>query len=238
MKHRLLNFSQSASLMEHASACGWSEEYQFDKHQVIYTLPGGGGERIFFRLPIQVDYPFRAIQQDNTLYQYLQILVESGVAAVGYFENGENIDHKVFRAYMVRKKQGMSQIKYLKTKGKSRAGSRVRLAETAEFFSSIRERVNTYFKTYRVDRIAISCSLTLWPYLFGEKGDLLFSKYDPRIYKVPMHVPDCTYENLRNVHKFLMRGELKYGIELDPQINTLLTKIQLSGQPEEEEDSW
>ena len=109
MKHRLLNQSQRVLFFAHAEASGWIQEYQHEKHQVIYTIPGG--DRLFFRLPIQVSYPYQSIHQDNVLYHYVQILIESGVAAVGYFENGENIDHKVFRAYMVRKKQGMSQIK-------------------------------------------------------------------------------------------------------------------------------
>jgi hypothetical protein len=233
--HRLLHQSHSALFFAHAKACGWNADYQSEKHQLIYTLPQG--ERLFFRLPIQVPYPYPADHQDNILYQYIQILIESGVAAVGYFENGDNIDHKVFRAYMVRKKQGMSQIKYLNTKGKSRAGSRVRLAETAEFFSSIQERVNSYIQTYRIDRIAISCSLTLWPYLFGKHGDLHFTKKDPRIYKVPMHVPDCTYKNLLHVHDFLMQGELKYSATVEPQILPLLTKF-LIGKEFGEDESW
>ncbi|WP_234364336.1 hypothetical protein [Lunatibacter salilacus] len=219
MKHRLIKESHCIALLKQVGVSGWREEYQPEKHQIEYTLPGG--ERLFVRLPIQVAFPYRPIHQDNMLYQHIIILIESGLAAVGYFENGENIDHKVFRAYMVRKKQGKSQIKYLKTKGKSRAGSRVRLAETMEFFTSIRERVNSYIDTNRIDRIAISCSLTLWPYFFGGKGDLLFSKNDPRVYKVPMHVPDCTYDNLLKVNDFLMQGELKYSPEINKQIESI-----------------
>ena len=49
---------------------------------------------------------------------------------------------------MVRKKRGVSQIKHLKTKGKSRAGSRVRLAETEEFFENINGRLQDYFEEH------------------------------------------------------------------------------------------
>lgn len=234
MKHRLIDESHCSAFLAHAEASGWSLEYQPEKHQLVYTLPGG--DRLFFRLPIQVAYPYCSRHQDSTLYQHIVILIESGLAAVGYFENGENIDHKVFRAYMVRKKQGKSQIKYLKTKGKSRAGSRVRLAETTEFFTSIRDRVNAYLDTYRIDRIALSCSLTLWPYFFGGKGELIFSKNDPRIYKIPMDVPDCTYENLLKVHNFLSKGEVKYSWEMDKQIASLLALIPDSDENGESED--
>lgn len=234
MKHRLIKESQCISLLTHIKSSDWKEDYQPEKHQIAYTLPKG--ERLFVRLPIQLSYPYRSGQQDNTLYQHIVVLIESGLAAVGYFENGENIDHKVFRAYMVRKKQGKSQIKYLKTKGKSRAGSRVRLAETMEFFISIRDRVNTYLDTYRIDRIAISCSLTLWPYFFGGKGDLLFSKDDTRIYKIPMHVPDCTYDNMLRVNDFLMRGEIKYSLDLEKQVDDLLDIISQTKNGEEPEE--
>lgn len=234
MKHRLIEETQCIALLAHEGVSEWSEDYQLEKHQIAYSLPGG--ERLFVRLPIQVPYPYRSMHHNNTLYQHIIILIESGLAAVGYFENGENIHHKVFRAYMVRKKQGKSQIKYLKTKGKSRAGSRVRLAETMEFFTSIRERVNTYMDTYRIDRIAISCSLTLWPYFFGGKGDLLFSKDDPRVYKVPMHVPDCTYDNLLKVNDFLIRGELKYTLELNNQIESILHLVSDTGDKGDPEE--
>ena len=235
MKHRLLHQHHTALFIFHAATSGWNEEYQPEKHQISYTLTGG--ERLFLRLPLQVGYPFNEPSQENTFFNYIQLLVESGVASVGYFENGENVDHKVFRAYMVRKKQGMSQLKYLKTKGKSRAGSRVRLAETEEFFAAIQERINRYLTTYRVDRIAISCSLTLWPYLFGQKAKSPFSKDDNRVYKIPMHVPNCTYENLMNVHDFLSKGELKYELSLESQISGILSRF-VNNEDSKETESW
>ncbi|MEL7006131.1 MAG: hypothetical protein AAFN93_25900, partial [Bacteroidota bacterium] len=63
---------------------------------------------------------------------YVLLLIQAGSAALGFFENDINLDHKVFKSYMVRKKQGKSQLKYLNAKGKSRAGSRVRLANTID----------------------------------------------------------------------------------------------------------
>jgi hypothetical protein len=105
-----------------------------------------------------------------------------------------------------------------------------------EFFTSIRDRVNTYMQAYRIDRIAISCSLTLWPYFFGAKGDLLFSKEDPRVYKVPMHVSDCTFDNLLKANRFLMQGELKYNLEFEKQIRSFLTIITDTGEKGESED--
>ena len=165
------------------------------------------------------------VAKENQVH-YIILLIQSGSCAIGYFENGINLDHKVFRAYMVRKKQGTSQIKYLKTKGKSRAGSRVRLAETVEFFENINERLQEYFAQHRIDRIALSCSKTLLPYLFASKVPPPFEKRDPRIYKIPKHIHTPIYEVMLDTHKFLLKGELLYEETYQAKVDELLGKLK------------
>jgi hypothetical protein len=137
---------------------------------------------------------------------YVLILIKAGMASVAFFDNNLMLDHKVFRAYMVRKKQGKSQLKYLKTKGKSRAGSRVRLAESEAFFSSINERLLTYFENYRVDLIGLSCSETLIPYFYGNSISSPFDKKDTRLFKIPKHVASPKLENLKELDSFLKKN--------------------------------
>ncbi|WP_291787211.1 hypothetical protein [Cecembia sp.] len=139
---------------------------------------------------------------------YLLILIRSGIGSVGFVQNRDLLHHKVFRAYMVRKKQGKSQVKYLKTKGKSRAGSRIRLHATLEFFQDITKRVNQHLENYAVDQIGLSCSETLIPYLFGENESLNLNKKDPRIFKIPKHVGSPTLEMLYSVKEFVEKNEL------------------------------
>src|SRR5690606_24655535 len=124
---------------------------------------------------------------------------------------------------MVRKKQGTSQIKYLKTKGKSRAGSRVRLGETEEFFQNINERLNTYFKQYDIQRIALSCSKILIPFLFNGKSKAPFDKNDERIYNIPIHVHTPIYNVMTEVNKYLLRGELIFEERHQDFVEELLT---------------
>src|SRR5688500_9426516 len=162
-------------------------EYDPEKHRIL-LLDETGEESCILRLPISLPAPVKDLSFPERSMHYVILLVQSGSCAVGYFENGINLDHKVFRAYMVRKKRGVSQIKHLKTKGKSRAGSRVRLAETEEFFENINERLQEYFANYRIDRIALSCSKILIPYLFNSKIPAPFQKRDPRILKIPKHI--------------------------------------------------
>lgn len=177
--------------------------YDFEKHRMLISNEKGE-ETISFRLPISYhspDFPEKEVH-------YIMVLIQSGSSSLGYFEDGNNLDHKVFKSYMVRMKQGKSQIKYLKTKGKSRAGSRVRLGNTMEFFENINERLQEYFNNHEIDRIAISCSKILIPYLYNSKVACPFDKKDPRIYKIPKHVDTPDYEEMLSVNRFLQGGEL------------------------------
>jgi hypothetical protein len=110
---------------------------------------------------------------------------------------------------MVRKKQGKSQIKYLKTKGKSKAGSRVRLGNTVHFFKEITEKLSDWLSYYNIEKIALSLNKTLYPYLFNKDNEVL-DKKDERIYKIPQHIAEPSFENLLKIHSYLLMGELIY----------------------------
>lgn len=176
----------------------------------MVILDETGNERVYFRLPIDFPPPSELSLQEENQVHYVILLIQSGSCAMGYFENGINLDHKVFRAYMVRKKQGKSQVKHLKTKGKSRAGSRVRLGETIEFFENINARLQEYFEEHEIHRIAMSCSKILIPYLFNSKVSTPFEKKDERLFKIPRHIHTPIYDVMMDTHKFLLKGELIY----------------------------
>ncbi|MCB0738876.1 MAG: hypothetical protein KDC92_15310, partial [Bacteroidetes bacterium] len=59
----------------------------------------------------------------------LLVLMQAGEAVLGMVQNREMVAQKRIRKYMVRKKQGKAQITHLNQKGKSRAGSRIRLKQ-------------------------------------------------------------------------------------------------------------
>jgi hypothetical protein len=195
--------------------------YDWEKHRMI-ILDEWRNELVYFRLPIVFAAPASGTFDEEAKVNYVMLLVQSGNCALGYFEDGVNLDHKVFRSYMVRKKQGKSQIKYLKTKGKSRAGSRVRLGETVEFFENINERLQQYFEDSIVNRIAISCSKTLIPFLFNSKVATPFDKKDERLFKIPKHINTPIYEEMMEAHKFLLRGELIYEVDHQGIVDALL----------------
>lgn len=111
------------------------------------------------------------------------VLIQAGEACLGKVSGEELITHKLIRKYMVRKSQGKAQIKHLNTKGKSRAGSRIRLAQTLSFFEEINEQLNEWFSDQKPQRVAYHVPanmLSLWytskvPPPF-EKGDLFLRK--------------------------------------------------------------
>ncbi|WP_224743991.1 hypothetical protein [Pontibacter aquaedesilientis] len=232
--NRFLPKDKAAELLRTLEASAVRTEYDPDKHRLA-LLDEGGNEQVYFRLPLPLPYTGIALEKHMN---YVILLIQSGSCALGYFENGRCLDHKVFRSYMVRKKQGKSQIKYLKTKGKSRAGSRVRLGETLEFFENINGRLQEYFEEHEVQRIAISCSKTLIPYLFNSKVRTPFTKDDPRLYKIPKHIHTPIYDVLLDTNRFLQCGELisltDTGFAAVPVLQDFLDQLSSTAAAEED----
>ncbi len=173
--NRFLSLNTTLQVLENIRNATLPFVYDYEKHRIV-ILDEIENELVYLRLPIVIPTCLTDSSQISKHVNYIILLIQSGNCSIGYFENGENFDHKVFRAYMVRKKQGTSQVKYLKSKGKSRAGSRVRLGETIEFFENINERLQEYFQEHEIHRIAMSCSKILIPYLFNSKSPPLLIK--------------------------------------------------------------
>ncbi|MGW8123039.1 hypothetical protein ACV07N_10320 [Roseivirga echinicomitans] len=209
MKSIFLDRTEVPELVEKLRGMGFQTQYDFEKHRVELSLEGQDREA-YLRLPLTLHCNENLEFDLEKEITYLMLLVQSGSASVGVFKNEVCLSHKVFSAYMVRKKQGKSQIKHLKTKGKSRAGSRVRLASTLEFFENINIRIQDHFKAYEFDRIALSCSKILIPYLFGSKESTPFDKKDERLYRIPKHLHQPNFEVMLGMQKFLNKAELVY----------------------------
>jgi hypothetical protein len=177
-----------------------------------------------FRLPL----PYPAFQTNETLNQYLakcspevpdylMILLQAGQGAIAYFEAGEMENHKVIRRYMVRAKQGKAQLKHLKTKGKSKLGSRVRLAQTIDFFEEINEKLQEWEVADQISRILYSTSIDLWNLMFDSKVEPPFEKRDERLRKIPIHIYSPNYEELLRVNEIALQGygQFLQTVELD-----------------------
>lgn len=234
MDFEILDDERTVSFFNYLKSKGLDLVY-FPKKRKIKFLNDSGEPLFSIRLAIH--FKFDTNKKELFLEEFsncLLILIRSGMASVGMVQNGDLLHHKVFRAYMVRKKQGKSQVKYLKTKGKSRAGSRIRLSATLEFFEDISKRVNEHLEEYAVDQIGLSCSETLIPYFFNANERLNLYKKDPRIFKIPKHIGAPTLEMLYSVKKFLENNELLIMEDGKPLFQSFMEERK---GPVDEEDS-
>lgn len=197
-----LSIRDCETFIEDQLELGLTATYNFLKHQIIFE--NDLKEQVSqLWLPISKDY---TNGQLNTTNDYALILIRSDSATIGFVEDNELVQHKVITAYMTRRKQGKSQLNHLKTKGKSRAGSRVRLANTLHFFNSINEYLQDHMPLYLIDRIAISCPKMLQPYFFNAEIETPFSKNDERLYSIPFHVDTPNFKNLKHIHFLVSYG--------------------------------
>jgi hypothetical protein len=182
------------------------QTYLTEKHQIVIEEGQDWLAKIY--LPWTVNWSQSAGVTENPDSHFSLVLIRAGQAVTGYFHQGQLIDHKVFRAYMVRQKQGKSQIKHLKTKGKSRAGSRIRLAETERFFEEINERLISYSSLYPIDFWGISCAKTMWPFYFSSAIAPPFSPKAENLIELPFHISQATFEELKSTGE-LLRPEIE-----------------------------
>jgi hypothetical protein len=175
--------------------------YEKTKHQWVISDTESWLARI--SIPWNVTPDDKGVLKVKDDFHLALVMIRAGIAVTGYFHNGVMLDHKVFRAYMVRQKQGKSQIKYLKTKGKSRAGSRLRLGESEQFFEEINERLQRYDADYPITTWGISCGMTLFPYFFASETPPPFSKKQDNLRNIPFHVQQPDFETLQVIHKKL-----------------------------------
>ncbi|MEB2775332.1 hypothetical protein SYJ56_08435 [Algoriphagus sp. D3-2-R+10] len=199
---KLISLEKYQTILEVSEKKGLLGTFEQTKHQWVISDSDAWLAKI--SLPWNTSPSDSGLLSVKDDFHLALVMIRAGIAVTGYFHNGEMLDHKVFRAYMVRQKQGKSQIKYLKTKGKSRAGSRLRLGESEQFFEEINERLQQYEENFPITTWGISCGKTLWPYFFGSDTPTPFSKKAENLMSIPFHVQQPDFETLQTIHKKLI----------------------------------
>lgn len=207
--------------------------YLKEKHQIIIEDSEGWLAKIY--LPWQLNFQNGKNFELKDDFHSALVLIRAGQAVTGYFHQSILLDHKVFRAYMVRQKQGKSQIKYLKTKGKSRAGSRVRLGETVQFFEDINTRLNEYSSNFPIDLWGISCAKTLWPFYFESEIQPPFSQNQENLIAVPFHIAQASFDELKQAGNLMSKFHLLYSEKGKMLVYSLETTSKNS---EWESENW
>ena len=226
---QVVSFAQALLLVNQADEKGWEIRYLPEKHQLLLENKVSWLAKLF--LPWTMTWLPEGKFQVQEDVHYCLTLVRAGQASLGYFHQGKLLDHKVFRGYLVRQKQGKSQFKYLKTKGKSRAGSRIRLEETQLFFKEINERLQVYANQYPLNFWGLGCAKTMWPLLFDGEVKPPFSSKSLELIELPYPFVKASFEELQQLEHRLTQFHLL----LSPLGKPL---FQLHHSADTEEESW
>ncbi len=221
-------------LLDRSRKLGLNETYDSATHQL--TIADEEEWLFKFFLPRNSNFTASGALKLKDDFHLALVMIRAGIACTGYFHNGDMLDHKVFRAYMIRQKQGSSQIKYLKTKGKSRAGSRLRLGESERFFEEISERLNSYEDSFPITNWGISCAKTLLPYFFDSKPAPPFEKKQENLFSIPFHVQQPDFETLKDIHKKLNDIQLIVSEKESGLVEEVLTTFKAPENPDPEDD--
>jgi hypothetical protein len=119
------------------------------------------------------------------------LLIQAGATAIGVWRNDELLEHKAIKKYVVRGR-GRAQPLHLKTRGKSRYGSRLRLQNAVRQLEETNRKLWDWTRTHGpFDRVYYSCPVRTWPELFRTKPAPPFEKRGLPI-KIPLdvHLPD------------------------------------------------
>jgi len=216
MNHNIitLSYAQAVGFLSHILDQNYILEFNYLKNSVVlYNDPEQ--KQLKFNYPLVLNINESIIKDKNLFNNYvlqkssfLMMLVQAGNAALGLYEDNNLKQHKVIRKYMIRKKQGKAQLKYLKTKGKSRAGSRIRLANSVSFFEEINQYMNDWYER-DIDTIIYSCTPMLWGMLFQSRIEPPFKKKDIRLKKLPLSIDVPNFEILKRTALFVQKGYIE-----------------------------
>lgn len=171
-----------------------------DGGTTVLTLPP------VLRIPTELAPPACATRVPDGLGVEVVLLLRAGRAALGVWVEDDLVAHKVFRRYTVRG-QGHAQTTHLKTKGKSRYGSRLRLQQAGRLLDEVNERLTDWDREYGpLDVVHRACPVRLWADLCAHDPTPPFDARDARIAPIRIHVHEPDFAELGRVRHHLTHG--------------------------------
>jgi hypothetical protein len=142
----------------------------------------------------------------DCLGTHLVLLLQAGAAALGIFQQGELSHHKVIKKYVVRGR-GRAQATHLKTRGKSRYGSRLRLQNHKKLLVEVNEKLCAWAGDVQAfDDRFYSCPVRTWPELFETRPGPPFRQED--FVKIPLDLGIPSLKELWAAYRGICRGTL------------------------------
>ena len=137
------------------------------------------------------------------------LLLQAGAMAFGCWRGVELLRHKAVRKYVVRG-HGRAQPLHLKTAGKSRQGSRLRLQNWQRLLVETNERLRDCWRDLGTpDRVFVAIPVRVWSDLAATDPPPPFARDDARVQRVPIHVHRPDFTELQRVHCWLVHGRLE-----------------------------
>ncbi len=178
--------------------------------QKIYTIPP-----LFFQKGMRINKN-SLITKINEGPSVLFLIVRAGQAIIAHIMNHNVVAYKVLNRYMVRKSQGKSQLSYLKQKGKSRLGSRIRLQQTKKFFLDINHCLDGFLRQVNppIEDIFLSCTPILKGYWWQHHPPSTIKKEDPRWRRIPFHCNQPSRDGLEMIYKKMTYFKVLDGLDI------------------------
>jgi len=135
------------------------------------------------------------------------VLMQAGAVSLGLFEGGEVLATKSFKRYVVRG-SGRAQPLHLKTKGKSRYGSRLRLQNARLLLQETIERLAEWEDEFGpAQQVYYNAPIRIWADLFAGKVQPPFEK--DAVLRIPRDLPKPTTEVLLRAYRGLGYGRIE-----------------------------
>jgi len=136
----------------------------------------------------------------------LLLLLRAGAMAFGCWRRGELLQHKAVRKYVVRG-NGKAQSTHLKTRGKSRYGSRLRLQNWRSLLAETSLRVaDCELQFGPFDRIFHATPVRVFSDLLEADPKPPFGRDDVRLQRVATHVHRPGHDELLRVYRWMQHG--------------------------------
>jgi hypothetical protein len=187
-----------------------------DERRAAFEARDAGGALVARLVPpIALPIPADARDADDyldalpaTLGCQLLVLLQAGAAAFGVWRDDELLAHKSLKKYVVRG-HGRAQTTHLRTRGRSRYGSRLRLQNARALLVEVNEKLAAWQDAFGpFDRIWHACGVRQWGDLFAAETPPPFPR--GASLRVPLHVHVPDFAELQAVRVKVVRGRLEW----------------------------
>jgi hypothetical protein len=153
----------------------------------------------------------------NRLPSRLVVLLQAGAAALGLWAGEDLIVHKCTKRY-VKRGSGRAQPTYLKSRGKSRYGSRLRLQNARRLLGGIHDRLTEWIGTHgEPEQLFYACPVRLWSDLWHAPTTAPLER--ERFRKIPLSTRIPCFEELERIEATMRNGRVEVHEPDDPEID-------------------